>query len=110
MLDRPQGARLRVNARVGTFETMLVYRIDRLARSARLLLDTHDTPKLASVTGRSMTEPFDTSSPLSEFIMALSGSLAALRADLPVAGDDPGDRPLQSCRAQLIRARSPASR
>jgi DNA invertase Pin-like site-specific DNA recombinase len=76
--DRPAGARLLADARAGRFGTVLVYRIDRLARSTRVLLDTHDALTACGVALRSMTEPFDTSSPLGEFIMTLLGSLAAL--------------------------------
>lgn len=76
--ERPNGARLLADARDGKFGTVLVYRIDRLARSTRVLLDTHDALKASGVSLRSMTEPFDTTTPLGEFIMTLLGSLAAL--------------------------------
>jgi site-specific DNA recombinase len=78
MTERPAGSRLLADAREGKFGAVLVYRIDRLARSTRILLATHDTLKAAGVTLRSMTEPFDTSTPLGEFIMTLLGSLAEL--------------------------------
>lgn len=76
--ERPAGARLLADAQAGKFGAVLVYRIDRLARSTRILLDTHDMLKAAGVPLRSMTEPFDTSTPLGEFIMTMLGSLAAL--------------------------------
>jgi DNA invertase Pin-like site-specific DNA recombinase len=78
LAERPEGARLLADAKAGKFGAALVYRIDRLARSTRVLLDAHDALKASGVALRSMTEPFDTSSPLGEFIMTLLGSLAAL--------------------------------
>lgn len=78
LAERPEGARLLADAQAGKFGAALVYRIDRLARSTRVLLDAHDALKANGVALRSMTEPFDTSSPLGEFIMTLLGSLAAL--------------------------------
>lgn len=77
MADRPAGRRMLADARTGKFGAVLV-RIDRLARSTRVLLDTHDALKAHGVALRSMTEPFDTASPLGEFTMTLLGSLAAL--------------------------------
>ncbi len=78
LAERPAGARLLADAQAGQFGAALVYRIDRLARSTRVLLDAHDALKANRVALRSMTEPFDTASPLGEFIMTLLGSLAAL--------------------------------
>ncbi len=57
---------------------MLVYRVDRFARSTLHLLHTHDALRQVGVTLRSRTEPFDTATPPGEFIMTLLGSLGAL--------------------------------
>lgn len=78
LADRPAGVRLLADAQAGRFGTVLVYRIDRLARSTRILLDAHDALHAAGVALRSMIEPFDTTTPLGEFILTLLGSLAAL--------------------------------
>jgi site-specific DNA recombinase len=75
---RPEGKRLLDDARTGKFKTVLLYRVDRFARSTLYLLNAHEELKQSSVALRSMTEPFDTSTPLGEFIMTLLGSLAAL--------------------------------
>ena len=52
---------------------MLVSRVDRFARSTLHLLHAHDALRQAWMTLRSMTEPFDTATPLGEFIMMLLG-------------------------------------
>lgn len=57
---------------------VLVYRLDRLGRSLRALLDAHDALQEAGVTIRSATEPFDTSTPIGKFLFQLLASLAEL--------------------------------
>src|SRR5262245_11375888 len=76
--ERPQGARLLADARAGRFAEVVSYRLDRLGRSLRALLDAHDALERAGVTIRSATEPFDTSAPLGKFLFQLLGSLAEL--------------------------------
>ena len=76
--ERPNGRRLLDDARAGKFSAVLVYRVDRFARSTLHLLHAHDVLRQAKVALRSMTEPFDTATPLGEFIMTLLGSLGAL--------------------------------
>jgi site-specific DNA recombinase len=76
--ERPHGRRLLAAARAGRFSAVLVYRVDRFARSTLHLPHAHDALRQAGVTLRSMTEPFDTATPLGEFIMTLLGSLGAL--------------------------------
>src|SRR5262245_51457999 len=61
--NRPDGKLLLADARAGKFETVLLYKVDRLGRSdmvshvARYHLET------LGVGLRSLTEPFDTSTP-----------------------------------------------
>lgn len=78
LADRPEGQRLLVDAEGGRFGAVLVYRLDRLGRSLRALLDAHDALSDSGVAIRSATEPFDTSSPIGEFLFQLLGSLAQL--------------------------------
>src|SRR5215211_796710 len=42
LIERPEGQRLLIDAETGRFGTVLVYRIDRLGRSLRALLEAHD--------------------------------------------------------------------
>src|SRR5438309_1371134 len=41
LADRPDGLRLLEDARLGRFTEVVVYRLDRLGRSLRVLLDAH---------------------------------------------------------------------
>src|SRR5688500_15526120 len=66
--DRPNGRRLIDDARAGHIQQVLVYRLDRLGRSLRGLLDAHAMLDAVGVTIRSATEPFDTESPFGRFM------------------------------------------
>lgn len=76
--DRPDGRRLLSDAQAGRFGSVLVYRLDRLGRDLRSLLEAHDQLETAGVAIRSATEPFDTSTPIGQFLFQLLGSLAEL--------------------------------
>jgi site-specific DNA recombinase len=76
--DRPEGRRLLEAARAHEFTEVLVYRLDRLGRSLKSLLDAHADLEAAGVTIRSATEPFDTSSSIGRFLFQLLGSIAEL--------------------------------
>ena len=78
LAGRPEGQRLLIDAEAGRFGAVLVYRLDRLGRDLRSLLDAHDALNGSGVAIRSGTEPIDTSSPIGEFIFSLLGSLAEL--------------------------------
>src|SRR5215207_783859 len=78
LAGRPEGQRLIVDAEAGQFGVVLVYRIDRLGRSLRSLLDAHDALDGLGVAIKSATEPFDTSSPIGSFLFQLLASLAEL--------------------------------
>lgn len=76
--NRPQAARLLADARSHKFDVLLIYRVDRLSRSLIDLLQTAQVLEDYGVTLRSMTEPFDTSTPLGKFVLQLLGMLAEL--------------------------------
>lgn len=78
---RPQGGRLLADARAGKFETVLVYRIDRLARSTLELLQCVETLEANGVAVRSMSEPFETASSMGKFVLTMLGSIAQLEKD-----------------------------
>lgn len=78
LAERPAGRRLLRDARSGQFTVVLVYRLDRLARSLRALLDAHAELEQARVNIRSVSEPFDTSEPIGRFVFQLLGSMAEL--------------------------------
>ncbi|HEY8342501.1 MAG TPA: recombinase family protein [Calditerricola sp.] len=76
--ERPEGHRLLEDARAGRFQQVLVYRLDRLARSTRHLLDAVDELSRCGVSLRSMTEQFDTETPTGRFVLTTLGSIAEL--------------------------------
>jgi len=76
--ERPEGRRLLQDAEAGRFGCVLVYRLTRLGRSLKALIEAHDILSRFGVTIRSATEPFDTSTPIGTFLFQLLGSLAQL--------------------------------
>jgi site-specific DNA recombinase len=76
--ERRDGRRLLSDAQAGSFDAVLVYRLDRLGRSLAALISAHSALERSNVTIRSATEPFDTSSPIGRFVFQLLGSIAEL--------------------------------
>ncbi|HEY8414375.1 MAG TPA: recombinase family protein [Thermaerobacter sp.] len=76
--ERPEGHRLLQDARAGRFTVVLVYRLDRLARSTRYLLDAVDELSRYGVALRSMTEEFNSETPTGRFILTTLASIAEL--------------------------------
>lgn len=77
---RPQLHKLLATVRAG--DEILVYRLDRLARSLRDLLRILDTLKTTGCSFRSLTEPIDTSTPIGEFILQVLGAVAQLERNI----------------------------
>jgi site-specific DNA recombinase len=69
---------LLADAAAGHFDTVSLYRLDRLGRSIRVLLDADAELERAGVTLCSTTEPFDTSTPIGRFVFQSLGSIAEL--------------------------------
>jgi site-specific DNA recombinase len=79
--DRPEGKRLLGDAAAGRFGAVVVYRLDRLGRSLKVLLQAHDALEAHGVTLKSATEPFDTGTSIGRFVFQLLGSLAQLERE-----------------------------
>ena len=60
---------------------VIVYRLDRLGRTARVLLDAHDQLASFGVAISSATEPFDTRTSIGRFVFQLLGSIAELERE-----------------------------
>jgi site-specific DNA recombinase len=75
-LKRPGLARALTEARARQFDLLLVYRVDRLARSVRGLAQILEELDQAGVAFRSATEPFDTSSPAGRMMVQMLGVFA----------------------------------
>jgi site-specific DNA recombinase len=76
--QRPEGQRLLAELPETRPNQLAVYRLDRLGRSARVLLDADALLTRAGVTIQSATEPFNTASPIGRFVFQLLGSIAEL--------------------------------
>jgi site-specific DNA recombinase len=75
--EGPEGRRLLEDAKEGNFQTVLVYKLDRLGRSLLVIVDAHDRLMAeAGVALRSGTEPIDTSTPSGRLIFQMLASFA----------------------------------
>jgi hypothetical protein len=74
--ERPEGRQLLEDAKVGTFSTVLVYRLDRLGRSLLVTVEAHDRLQALGVALKSATEPIDTSNPSGRLIFQMLASFA----------------------------------
>lgn len=78
--ERPGGKRLLDAVRQGIKTEVLLYRLDRLGRAARVILNAvHELEKHARV--KSMTEPFDTADPTGRFLLTILAGVADLERE-----------------------------
>jgi site-specific DNA recombinase len=78
---RPEGKRLLDDAKAGKFNLLLIYRLDRLGRSARIILNAVHELEGYGVKIKSMTEPFDTGDPSGRFLLTILAGVADLEHD-----------------------------
>lgn len=78
--DRPELAELL--ARLGEGDRLSVWRLDRLARSTRHLLELTDQLRDRGVEFRSLRDAIDTATPTGRFFFTVTSALAELEADL----------------------------
>lgn len=78
MQDRPEGKRLLDDAKAGKVKLVLIYKLDRLGRTARIILNAVHDLEQYGVQVRSMTEPFDTSTPAGRFLLTILAGAADL--------------------------------
>jgi site-specific DNA recombinase len=76
--DRPEGRRLLDLVRARGVDVVVSYRLDRLGRRLGVLLDIHREFERYGVAIMSATEPFDTRTPIGQFVFQLLGSIAEL--------------------------------
>ncbi len=79
--ERPEGGRLLADIRAGRISAVYFYRLDRLARSTRVVLNTFAELEKLNVPVKSMTEAFDTGIPAGKFFMTLLAGIAALERE-----------------------------
>ena len=78
--ERPQ-LRLALAALVPG-QVLIVYKLDRVARSLRDLLEILDSIQVAGAGFRSLTEPIDTTSPVGVFILQILGAVGQFERSL----------------------------
>lgn len=78
--SRPELQRLLGELKQG--DLLLVYKMDRIARSLKDLLDILDRLHKAGATIKSLTEPLDTSGPIGTFIVQVLGAVAQLERSI----------------------------
>ncbi len=79
--QRPDGKRLLEDARAGKFNMLLIYKLDRLGRSARVILNAVHELEQLGVKIRSMNEPFDTGDPSGRFLLTILAGVADLERE-----------------------------
>jgi site-specific DNA recombinase len=80
--DRPDLEKMLRAARAGLFDTLLVYRVDRLSRRLGDLVTLLDELTDANVAFRSATEPFDTSTPVGRMLVQMLGVFAEFEREV----------------------------
>jgi site-specific DNA recombinase len=80
--QRPAGSDLLRDARLKQFDQILVYRLDRLGRETRLILNAVAEFEKCGVRVKSMTEEFDTSSATGRLMLTLLSGFAAHERDV----------------------------
>lgn len=78
---RPAGQELLEDAKNGLIDLLLIYRLDRLGRSARIILNAVHELEGHGVKIRSMTEPFDTGDPSGRFLLTILAGVADLERE-----------------------------
>lgn len=74
--DRPELNRLLLDAKFGLFNKVVSYKLDRLARNLRLLLELEDQLKALGITLNFQKESIDTSTPIGRMVFQILGLVA----------------------------------
>jgi site-specific DNA recombinase len=75
---RRGGRELLEAVRAGEFDLVVSYRVDRLGRDLRVVLDAIDALKAAGASFRSLTEPFEAGTPFGDAALGMAGIFAQL--------------------------------
>jgi site-specific DNA recombinase len=78
---RPEGSQILEDARAGRFNQLLIYRLDRLGRDTRLILNAVAELEKLGVRIKSMTEDFDTGTATGRLMLTMLSGFAAHERD-----------------------------
>jgi DNA invertase Pin-like site-specific DNA recombinase len=101
---RPQLRRAIASLRPG--DVLVVWKLDRLARSLADLLRLLDELSARGASFRSLTEPVDTSSPMGTFVVQVLGAVAQLERSIIIQRTTAGLRAAKDRGVKLGRQRS----
>src|SRR5262245_42984589 len=68
---RPEGCRILEDAKRGRFDQLLIFKLDRLGRETRLILNAVDELEKLGVRVKSMTEEFDTANATGRLMLTM---------------------------------------
>ncbi len=74
---RPEGSQILREAQLGKFDQLLIYKLDRLGRETRLILNAVAELEKLGVRVRSITEEFDASSPTGKLMLTMLSGFAS---------------------------------
>jgi site-specific DNA recombinase len=74
---RPEGSQILRDARLGKFDQLLIYKLDRLGRETHLILNAVAELETAGVRVRSMTEEFDTGTSTGRLMLTMLSGFAS---------------------------------
>lgn len=83
-LDRPGLAQALAEARLGIYQTLVVFKVDRLARSTGGLARVLEELERAGVAFRSVSEPFDTATAAGRMMVQMLGVFAEFEREMIV--------------------------
>lgn len=78
---RPAGGELLREAAGGSFDAVVVYKLDRVGRTLINVVDAHDRLSQVGVALESATEPMDTTNPAGKFVFHMFASFAQLERE-----------------------------
>ncbi len=78
---REEGARALEDAKAGKYDILLIFKIDRLGRTARIILNGVYDLEQHGIKIRSMTEPFDTGDANGRFLLTILAGVADLERE-----------------------------
>ena len=79
--QRPEGKRLLEDAAKKRFNMVIFYKLDRLGRKVRVILNAVNDLDVLGVTVKSMTEPFENETPTGKFLLTTLAGIAELDRD-----------------------------
>ena len=80
--ERPELRRLMENAKKHEFDVLITYRLDRVFRKTRLLLEVLDDLEKLKIGFKSVTESIDTTTHTGKFVITLLGGVAEMEREV----------------------------